>query len=235
MVSMATIMLIVLVGCTGSAVDDSGVDASGACPAGQIELELACNELLFAGCHTPCTLGSSSCAATESCRSECGEPVACLPLVPYPLSSLDDRCDGIAGRDVVDAVDETNTAMLTYDEGETELTLTLRYGAGAITCLPRNAFSVGNRPGVRVQVDATIVTADGAFDEAIDTVLTVREGEPVVPLSIALLVESLRGAYVPRGEDVNLVILVGRVDRGSFAGTVSEQDTRGMTLTVGSW
>ncbi len=194
-----------------------------------------------------CEGGEGCCAA---CASEIALCVDWLPdTAPYELGSLTEECEGLTGQALLDLAMGPHTVAFTYADGSpaTELTLAFTYMDGTITCQPtvRQPPGVGapDEPAhVEVVVDATVSTADGAFDESMSGVtLTLGGfGAADVTHNFAIPLAELGGSYAPADPDL--------VDAIRFGGTISEAGLMGnalsdghsaggamMTSPIGSW
>jgi hypothetical protein len=135
------------------------------------------------------------------------------------MDSLDEECEGLTGQQLLDLAGGSHTVPFTYVDGttpETELTLTFTYADGTITCQP----TIHQPPGVgapdlpahvELEVEATVSSADSAFDEATTTVVQLDFGGNVTH-NFDFDAAALTGSYTPSDPAL--------VDRVRFGGTI---------------
>jgi hypothetical protein len=202
-------------------------------------------ELAFGECTDPslyCQRTTTNpCICTpedEVCCGACGaETLLCLPwdtsrFDPYEMETLDEECEGLTGQQLLDVAGGSHTVPFTYVDGttaDTELTLTFTYADGTITCQP----TINQPPGVgapdlpahvELEVEASVSSADGAFDETTTAVLQLDVGGSVMH-NFDFDAGSLTGSYTPSDPDL--------VDRVRFGGTISEMGLRGTAYEDG--
>jgi len=226
---------------------------------------------ITAGCYQPCTdaddgscpVGMSCqrtdinpciCPAGEGCCAACGaEQWVCLEdgagTDPYELGALDESCEGIlTGQDVLDAIEDGYTAPFEYhdERPSTDLSLTFAYEDGRLVCHPAIPAPPGSRAPdqptyLEVEVTAGISTADGAFDESTETLLSSYAPGSAAQLAARLDAEALGGTYEPQLADVSehTVTFGGQLMGASTSGNAVEGGMRssgmGETTGIGSW
>ncbi len=207
------------------------------------------------GCYTPCGLDPTTCSGTDACQvatinpcvcpagegccAACGaDERLCLPwdppdTTPYELGDLDEECDHLTGQQILDIAGGAHTVPFVYASAapETELTLTFEYAGGTITCQP----PIIQPPGVGAPdlpahvdlvVDATVSTADGAFDESGTATLQLMGlGEASVMHNFDFDAATLAGSYTPTDPTL--------VDRVRFGGSIFTTGLQGDALEDG--
>jgi len=167
-----------------------------------------------------------------SCGGGGDGPVGPAEGEPYPLSSLQEVCDGaLTGQDVLDRVmDGFYSATLTYIDraGTTPLHVRVAYEGGAITCTPHRDPPPGSRSPsfpakVSVEVNVDFATDDGAFQEALAAPLDGNFWGDLY-LSTDFAAEDLGGTYdpnLPNHENVRVGIH-GRFNGPMTAGHIGK-------------
>ena len=120
-----------------------------------------------------------------------------------PLSSLDEVCDGaVTARDVLARVANESDLTLRYRDrpGSTPLVIRTAYEGGALTCVP-HVVGVGRMPDiearVKVEVQMSLVTADGSFNESFVATLDGVGNAPTTWGSPTFHVGDLQGTWDP--------------------------------------
>ena len=134
---------------------------------------------------------------------------------PFPLSSLQERCDDQTGAALLAGVEpEYHFALRARSDidlpSQIPLTIRIAYRGGALTCYPAIVPPEGStRPQIAAQVgvviDAQFLTEGGAFDEQFDMEIKGRSGG--VNFSYSTTPDKLRGTYrpdLPGYEDVSV-------------------------------
>jgi hypothetical protein len=265
-------------GSDGGGADGGGADGGGdtACATDEEYFVPGCGSgedvTITAGCYRPCEPdGAAVCEAPTTCQrtdinpcvcppgagccAACGaEQWLCLPsdpggTDPYELSSLDEACEGLlSGRDVLDSMNESYDATLTYnaDGSTTGLALRFTYADGAIVCHPAVPAPPGSaapdQPAyLEVEVSARVTTEDGSFIESGMTMLSSGSPDSPVDFNITFAVADLTGTYVPQLTDLtdHAVWFAGTASLTGASGLAMEGGTRaggvGEVVPVGSF
>lgn len=124
----------------------------------------------------PLSLVVLLCVVGAACSGS--SPTRPDPTAPHPLGSLDEECEGLTARQVLDGVPTVTTSVLQYHDraGTTPIRVEMTYEGGTITCIPAHQLGGPDGPYVSAQVAIAmrtrIRTDDGAFDEDLSSLLT---------------------------------------------------------------
>lgn len=213
------------------------------------------------GCYAPCTgADDTSCPANSACREAWINPCVCDPTpgvsccaacgasqwlcisktVPYALDDVDALCDdGFSAKDVLDSLESSYAATLTYaNDAETALTLSLAREGGSLLCYPEILAPPGSAAPdlpahIEIEVQVTLKTDDGFFDESFTTVL---DGQLAwANFSEEMMLSALGGSYTPSDTTHTKITFQASFHGATAQGTIRTHDASSVGPNIGAW